>query len=462
MSRSRVLAQVLGLAVAAAGFAVAPQVSAAPAPQVDQLIRPCFGVLTEPNIKDCERRGGRGGKGDGKYAAGAIYVRCSADPARRPITAAIARARTGAVIVVHATDQACVESVRVTKSVWIQSDAGGDRVSGVTLRPADGRPCIEIAPGVRDVKISGLTIDASNAGAASCITATDTDLLIADTAIRYAGEGSAVEVRGGRLRYGLGSSVRARTQKGAIDAEGAIVEIDDALVQASFTGLDVTPGPGVNRIRNLRMRAMNDAFDDATAGPSTGMAIRGSGEGWLKVEDAVVCGFRTGVYADRGAVAAFLGDTKVCRSEVGFVAQGARLRVQDADVGASDTGLLAADGALVELYGNRIYGVARSGVYNDNGARLWSEDNRFYPYGRKCSEFGNELLTSGLMCRSSDELPAFYLAERETGAGRFDNDTRWYGVDTAWKRERARDGFDWSDDWASRPPGRGGRDRSRW
>lgn len=438
----------LSVSIAAAAVLAVPTfASAEPAPRLDPLLRPCFGVLTKPAIKDCDDgryRRYRDGY-DSRYRAGAIHVSCDRYPNGRPIAAALKRVKAGGVIVVHAVDRACTESLYITKSVWIQSDSGGDRISGATLRPGAGLPCVRIAPGVRDVKLSGLTIDASAAGAASCIEASDTDLLITDTRIRYEGEGSAVKATGGRLRFGMGSAIRARTSKGAIETEGAILEIADAAISASFTALDVTPGPGVNQIKGLRVRATNDWSDDATAGQSTGVVVRGGGEGWMRFEDTAICGHRTGLWADRGAAVAFLG-AKVCRAEIGFVSQGAKLRVQGTDIGASDTGIYAIDG-VVELYKSRIYGVSRSSVYTDGGARLAAEENRMYPRDIPCSQIDGRLLKSGVLCRSWDELPEFYMEERQAGKGRFDDDTRYFGVDSSWGGGHERGDFGWSDDW---------------
>lgn len=463
MSRSRMLSQALGLAVAVAavGFAAAPQASAAPAAAVDQLIRPCFGVLTEPNIKDCKRGGRWSGRGHDRYdGAGVVRVRCdAAGPNARPISAAIARAKAGSVIRVYSVDRPCTETVSVTKSVWIQSDAGADRVSGATLRAPKGRPCVEIARGVRDVKISGFSIDAEEAQGADCITAHDTDLLITDTRVRYVGEGSALKVTGGRLRFGMGSSIRARSGAAAVSVEDALLEIDDASVTASFVGVDVVPGPGVNLITGLRLRALNDRFIDATAGPSTGLAVRASSDGWLRVEDSFICGYSTGAFVDPGAAAAFLGG-KVCRSEVGFVNERGRLRVQGVDVGAADTGVLAS-GGVTELFKTHIYGVARAGVYNDNEAKLWSDGNKMYPYGKTCDQLGGGVLTSGLLCGAADELPDFYLAERDPRAGRFDDDGRDFRVDPRRDPRELKSGYGWSDDWGSRGAGKD-RSRDRW
>jgi hypothetical protein len=451
--------------LAAAGLAavlLAPAATSAyPDAKVESQLRPCFGVLIEPNLKDCKRVRDRWSRHDGSGYGGrdVQHVYCDRNPNGAPIAAALKRVRSGGKIVLHARDRACTESVLITKSVWIESDSGGDRLSGVSLRPPAGKACIRVADGVRDVKLSGLTIDAGQAGAAHCIEARDTDLLITDTKIRYDGEGSAIAVERGRLRFGMGSEVRARTNRGAIDSEGAVLEIADASVRASFVGLDLVPGPGANRIQGLRMRALSDWYDQPAAERSTGAVIRGSGEGYVEFRDSAICGYRTGLWADRGAAVAFLGD-KICRAEIGVISEGARIRVQGADIGAGDTGIYAADG-VAELFRNRIYGVTRTAVYTDKDAKLWSEDNYTYPYGRKCDELQGGFLRSGVLCRSWDELPAFYLREREPGAGRFDDDRSYFGVDAGWDGGHAKGDYGWRDDWWSRGAGdrddRGGR-----
>lgn len=435
-----------------AGVLVAPSATTAyPDAKVESVLRPCFGVLTEPDIRDCKRGKSKGDRrGDGGDSS-AVHVWCDKNPSGRPIAAALKRVRPGGKIVIHARDRACEESVEITKSVWLEGDSGAARVSGVSLVAPAGRPCIRIAPGVRDVKISGLTIDGSRSGASSCVEAADTDLLLVNVAVRYEGEGSAVDVKRGRLRMGGDFDVRARSVQAAVKSDGALLDIDGGAVRGTVAGLDVTPGPGVNSVRNLRMRGMEDWFDRVESERSTGVVVRGDGEGVVEFRDTAICGYRTGLWAERGSVVGFFGK-KICRAEIGIVSDGARMRIQGAEIGATDTGIYA-DYGVAELYGNRIYGVTRAAVFTDKQAQVWSEGNQVHPYGRKCSELDGGFLRSGLLCKPYDELPSFYLTERQPSAGRFDDDRAYFNVESSWSGGQDQGGYGFKDDWWRSEPG---------
>jgi hypothetical protein len=408
------------------------------------------------------RSWGYGGYGD-DYGGGLldrIVVDCDGWHGHE-IDRAIHHLRPGGTLILRTHGRACAEPIYITRSVQIVGEAGPDWFEGwgdhaptgfkAVLNAAPGQPCIDVAPGVRQVSIRGLVINAQGAGNAPCIQAHDAELDIRDTVIRYDGEASAIHVEGGLLRL-KNMGIAARTPAPAIVSEGADAGFEDVRIAATQIGLMIEPGPGTTRL--LRVYARSLAGHDGDDGhPTTGLIVRGgSGRGDVSVTDTVLLGFSNGARFDHD-VEGEMRYGRIGWSKVGVLTDG-QFAVKGVTIGASEVGIYARSGETKVLR-NRIHGVKYAAIYADNGAKVWAEANYVYP-GQDCGFFSDQRYNAvGQECRPWTELPDYLRSDRPYEGAFNDGWSEWrydWGYDYRADSWRAGPGYYDEAAWANRPP----------
>ena len=423
------------LALAAGALAAAPASAYPVTAQIDEQIKPNFGILLHPpafrhhyhqGIWYGRRRGwGRGyiesyGRPYGEryedrqpYQPGAssITVDCGdASYGPNPISDAATYVPDGGVVYVRGHGQVCHETIEIDHPVVIAAedvsafsvDPGRARV---VIAPPPGQPCVLVAQGVKQVEIRGLKLSAPEGRDASCVQAWDSQVALVHDDIDYAGDASAIYVSRGQLIL-RESRVDAHTYDAAVTSEGADLDMFQDRIRADTIGLAVTLGPAESRIERVGVLAARSAGEG-----SVGIEIYGerSGGALLKVRDAVICGYRVGVGLERGG-RADIRRSRICRASYGVMSEGANLEIAESAIGGERFGVYVASGDA-KVDHNRIFDLPDpgAGVYAERPAGIVDDTNWLYARSG-CERFRWD---GRRFCRREEELPPFITDERD-------------------------------------------------
>jgi len=439
LSRLMALWAALILGVAAA----APEAAfASPDAKIDQQIRPCFGLLIQPNLshgckvryakpKPCPRgyyrsRSGRcilGGGGGGYGPGGGGYVsreiNCDyAYPGQ--VSDTLARLYDGDTITLTSTNGgACVESLNITQSVTIVvRDYQPAPGRPILVAPAD-QPCIKIAPGVQFVVLEGLGIESRRGGSASCIVGRATEIALKDVSVRYDGDASAFDIGDSRIELSNAVFI-GRTRSAVVKATGTIMASNVEIAATAIGGAFETAGD--SRLRDIRIVRLGDWTGSSRTRNSAGFVISGMNRQQLVTIDGLyVDGFSRGVYIGGGDETTLLRPV-VRDSDWAVTVENANLRLNDGELEAVDVGLYVASGIAYASH-NKIVGVMRSGIYADAGGQIRAVDNRIYARPEGCKALVSGFFDGELTCRPWFEAPELYRTQRDRA--RLDYDTYW-------------------------------------
>jgi hypothetical protein len=425
------------------GFAVAaPELAAAsPDAKIDQQIRPCFGLLIQPNLsqgckvryakpRPCARgyyrsRGrcvlGNGGGGYGPGGGRYVQREINCDYAYPgQVSDTLARLYDGDTITLTSTNGgACVESLNITQSVTIvvrgyQASQGHP----ILVAPAD-QPCIKIAPGVQYVVLEGLSIESRRGGSASCIVGRATEIALKDVSVRYDGDASAFDIGDSRIELS-GAVFIGRTRSAVVKATGTIMASDVEIAATAIGGAFETSGD--SRLRDIRIVRLGDWTGSSRTRNSAGFVISGMNRQQLVTIDGLyVDGFSRGVYIGGGDETTLLRPV-VRDSDWAVSVENANLRLNDGELEAVDVGLYVASG-IAYASNNKVVGVMRSGIYADAGGQVRAVDNRIYARKDGCKALVSGFFDGELTCRPWFEAPELYRTPRDRA--RLDYDTYW-------------------------------------
>ncbi|MDO8295317.1 MAG: hypothetical protein Q7T19_02635 [Caulobacter sp.] len=256
----------------------------------------------------------------------------------------------------------------VGEAASVFDDSPGQRA---TIIPADGSSCVKIAPGVDGVELRDLILSTDKGGRAPCVEAWDSKVALVRTTVRYWGDTAAVFASGGELRL-IESFIDARTWDAAVVSDGAVLKMTRTRVLAEEAGVDVTPGVGDSIIEQSGIMGR-----DAALPAGNGILVRGqrSGSGALKVNNAVVCGWRNGLHLDRGSIVE-VNRSRFCRTTVGVVTDG-DLTLTESAIGSREVGLYAATGKAT-VKRNRFHGWGSRPIWIEQGVVFDFEPNYAY------------------------------------------------------------------------------------
>ena len=423
------------------GFAVAaPELAAAsPDAKIDQQIRPCFGLLIQPNLsngckvryakpKPCPRGyyrsrgrcvvgGGYGyGNGYGRYVP--REINCDyAYPGQ--VSDTLARLYDGDTLTLTSTGGACVDSLNITRSVTIVVRNYTPGISRPILSAPPDQPCIKIASGVQYVVLEGLGIESTRGGSASCIVGRATEIGLKDVTIRYDGDASAFDVGDSRIELSNAVFI-GRTRSAVVKATGTILASDVEIAATAIGGAFETSGD--SRLKDIRIVRLGDWTGSSRTRNSAGFVISGMNRQQLVTIDGLyVDGFSRGVYIGGG------GETTLLRpvvrdSDWAVSVENANLRINEGELEAVDVGLYVASG-VAYASNNKIVGVMRSGIYADAGGQIRAVDNRIYARQDGCKALVSGFFDGELTCRPWFEAPELYRTPRDRA--RLDFETYW-------------------------------------
>jgi hypothetical protein len=428
-------ALILGVAAAAPGVAVA-----SPDAKIDQQIRPCFGLLIQPNLshgckvryakpRPCARgyyrsRGrclpAGGGYGPG-YGGGDAPREINCDYAYPgQVSEAVARLYDGDTLTLTSTNGgACVDSLNITQSITIVVRNYSPGLNSPILVAPAGQPCLRIQPGVQYVVLEGLGIEASRAGSAACITGRATEIALKNVTIRYDGDASAFDVGDSRIELS-GVVFIGRTRSAVVKATGTIMAQDVEIAATALGGAFETSGD--SRLRDVRIVRLGDWTGSSRTRNSAGFVLSGMNRQQLVTIDGLyVDGFSRGVYIGGGDETTLIRPV-VRDSDWALTVENANLRVNEGELEATDVGLYVASGVAFAA-NNKIVGVMRSGIYADAGGQVRAVDNRIYARPEGCKALVSGFFDGELTCRPWFEAPELYRTQRDRA--RLDYDTYW-------------------------------------
>ncbi len=452
-SLSRLLALwaalIFGFAIAAPEFA-----AASPDAKIDQQIRPCFGLLLQPNlshgctVRYAKPRCARGyyrvrgrcvvarygynygdgygyssgyGYGSGSYGYGYVSREINCDYAYPgQVSATIARLYDGDTLTLTSTNGgACVESLNITKSINIVVRNYSPSLARPILIAPPDQPCIRIASGVQYVVLQGLGIEASRAGSASCITGRATEVALQNVTIRYDGDASAFDVGDSRIELS-GVAFIGRTRSAVVKATGTIMASDVEIAATAIGGAFETSGD--SRLKDVRIVRLGDWTGSSRTRNSAGFVLSGMDRQQLVSLDGLyVDGFSRGIYIGGGDETVLLRPV-VRDSDWAVTVENANLRINEGELEAADVGLYVASG-IAYAGNNKIVGVMRSGIYADAGGQVRAVDNRIYARPEGCKALVSGFFDGELTCRPWFEAPELYRTPRDRA--RLDYDTYW-------------------------------------
>jgi hypothetical protein len=415
-----------GLAASLA-LSAAPEVAVAGSPdaRIDQQIRPCFGLLLEPNlstgcrVKHYRKPKPRYGTGSG-YGRGGRYrtwVDCDqAYPGE--VSDVLDKLYDGDTLTLRSRHGgACIDSLNITRSVTIVVDGYTPSRGGPILAAPVDQPCIRIAPGVGYVVIEGLGIDALRAGSASCITGRATELALKNVVIRYDGDGSALDLSDSRLEVANATFI-GRTRQAVVKATGTIMA-DNVEVAATAIGAAFEAGDD-SRLRDIRVIRLGDWTGSSRSRSSAGFVLAGMNRSQLvQIDGLYVDGFSRGVYVGGGDETTLLRPV-VRDSDWAVVVENADVRVMEGKLEATDVGVYAGSGT-VYASDNAIAGVMRAGLFADSGAQVRARDNRVYAKPGGCAALITGYFDGKLTCQSWFEGPELFRTPRDRSRQDFDS-----------------------------------------
>jgi hypothetical protein len=431
------LASLSLVALAAAAVGAAQPAKAFPDARIESQLRPNFGLLVRPPLHAhgyYRPWGGHypgwwrpyappppGGPFPPGFGRDVAYVDCAMVPGPNAVNAALRFLRPGGTLILKAGGAACLDNVIIDKPVTIQSDSGrpfrsmpmqhegydpdqrfegrdaphwaydpDDMVSTPpTFKSQPGGPCmvIEVQPGLQGpVILRDLVIQATEAGREACIYARNSDVRIERSVIRYAGDGAAIYVEGGKLTLRDDVRVDANTYQQAIYAENATLDAEDTTITRAFIGVQIIPaGREESRLTHVRFRFMKPGASATFDAPNIGVVVPGSRfAGRLRIDETKICGYQTGLWV-QGANDVEVTRSHICRSTKGVIAAGGNTVLNRNSIGANIYGVQIGAGH-VTLADNAIYGARVRDVYLEPGAPLPNGGgNFFYSSSEFCS-----------------------------------------------------------------------------
>lgn len=373
----------------------------------------------------------QGGYGQPGYGQGGYYyqrnlpsltVDCD-DPrvGPTPISDALQRVVDGGVVYVKA-GSVCKETINVTHPAVIagagaSAFATSTDTAAASIQPQGGMPCVRVAPGVHGVELRDLDLSVKAGSRTACIEAWDSDVALVRTQVTYWGDSSAVYVNGGKLIV-RDSNIDGHTWDATVVGEGAVFDIARTRITGEAAGVDITPGTGESKLEQVGIlaRGVNDPGD-------VGILVRGlrSGSGTLSVRNTVICGWRSGVHAERGSNIT-MTRSKVCRAVRGVVSDNGDISVSESVIGGSDTGFVIGGGRASIIH-NRIYDFQREAIYVEPGSNVDIQFNWVYSAidcWRRSWDPGQYCLNARAMPAALRDESAYGIKSRDWEADGYD------------------------------------------
>jgi hypothetical protein len=228
-----------------------------------------------------------------------------------------------------------------------------------------------------------LHLSATNGGDSSCIEATEANLFIESTLVRYDGNGSAIKSSGGRFEMSHKTYIAAKTAQPALSLNRVQANIEDSLIASTLHGLSANL-EGDSYIGYVTMLQLADwyGFERGEGGMGANININTNGS-ILRLTGLDVAYFANG-FQMAGYGEVLLSSSRVMQSTHGVVSDLNRLRVLDSDIYSQEIGINVRQGEAF-VGGSRLYDIHTAAMLATNGAKLRAKDNRVYPSKDGCA-----------------------------------------------------------------------------
>lgn len=395
---------------------------AAPDAQIDQEIRPCFGALIRLQ-RDAARCGGERPQRPAwrPSGGGSLDIDCDrAYPGQ--IQDAIYRAWPGATVTLRSRYRPCVESITIDRPIRILAVDFSPAPNRPILVAQPGQPCIKIEAGVPWVLLRGLMIESLEAGKASCVLGSATQLRLEGSIVRYDGEGSAIDVTGSMVEI-ADSTIIVRSRQPAVRLSGRM-DIADVDIAATASGMALETD-GDSRLSRVAVIRLGDWTGTGRVKSSVGLALAGlNRQQLIQLDDVTVDGFSRGIFVGGGNEVA-LNRPIVRDSDWAVLLENTNLNVLDGKLQAGDVGLYAASGVM-NAGNNKISGVMRAGIFAEKGAEVRARDNEVA--SKACGALKTGYFTGALTCKSWFDQPELFRSTADKARVNFN---RFWSVKTA-------------------------------
>ncbi len=383
----------LGVAAAVLGL-VTSLVSASPAAadpytgnnaaRTNAYIKPCFGMLLDAQLRTCGvqrhfRESGYlyGYHGYGRYDA---TVDCDRAP-RGYVEDVVQRIRPGGVLYLKARNRSCIATLDVKRSLTIVGQGYGPHAIPVLVAP-DGQPCIRVAPTAEHVIVKDAYISSPRGEQSACIEASNTELTLQNSQIRYQGENAAVHLAGGRLNLTDSTHLIAKTRSVALAINNAVLFAENSEIATTAGGIYAVLD-GDSQIQGVSIQQLADWRGFQRGEGATGLEIKlDSANSILSMSDLKVNYFAQGIDID-GAGEALLSHSFITESDHAITASLNRIRIIENTILAKEIGIDVESGTAF-VGTNRIAKVRTAGILSSAQGEIRAVDNDVDPAGDGC------------------------------------------------------------------------------
>lgn len=384
-----------GLGMVAAMTAVVSLASAVPSAMADSYydgnnaarlsgyMKPCFGMLLDAQLRTCGARPyHRGGYRYGYHGRGQGDATIDCDRANPGYVEEVAgRIRSGGVLYLKAKNRSCVATLDIRRSITIVGQGYGPQQIPVLVAPA-GESAIRISSSADRVTLKDMYISAPRSEGSAGIEASNTELTIQNSEIRYQGDNAAVHLSGGRLNLTENSHLIAKTRSVALAVNHASLFAENSEIATTSGGIYAVLD-GDSQIQGVSIQQLADWHGFERGEGATGVEIKlDSGGSILSMNDIKVLYFAEGISLE-GAGEALLSHSLVARSDHGIVLGLNRARIIENTVIANEIGIDIQDGTAY-VGRNQIANVHTAGLLASSTGEIRAVDNQIDPNGEGC------------------------------------------------------------------------------
>ncbi len=351
------------------------------AARVNSTIRPCFGMLLEPEMRSCGYR--HDGPRYGYYGPSGRYdATVDCDRAHPGYVEEVVRhIRDGGVLYLHAHERSCQVSLTLSRSITIVGQGyGPDQIPAIVA--PDGQPCITVAPTATHVVLKNVYMSSPRGEQSSCVTAADSEVTIQGSEIRYQGEKPAVLIAGGRLNLIEASHVIAKTRGAAIDVSKAQLLAEDSEIATTVSGIKATL-TGDSQIQGVSIQQLSDwhGFDRGENGVGVDIKLD-SVDTVVNMSDLTIAFFPDAVVLD-GPGEGLLAHSLLFHTDHGVTTWLDKSRIVENTIIADEIGINVR-GGTVYAGRNDIANVHTAGLLASDSGRIRAVDNRIDPMMNQC------------------------------------------------------------------------------
>lgn len=352
-------------------------------------MKPCFGMLLDAQLRTCGPRYHKGTQRYGYHGQGQADASIDCDRAQpRYVEEVVGRIRSGGVLYLKAKNRSCVATLDIKKSITIVGQGYGPNQIPVLVAPP-GESAIRISSSADQVILKDMYISAPRSQGMAAIEASNTELTLQNTQIRYQGDNAAVHLSGGRLNMLDNSHLIAKTRSVALAVNNVALFMENSQIATTAGGIYAVL-TGDSQIQTVSIQQLSDWRGFGRGEGATGVEVRlDSGGSILSMNDMKVLYFSQGISIE-GAGEALLSHTLIARADHGVVLGLNRARIIENTIIASEIGVDVQDGTAY-IGRNQIANIRTAGILASASGEIRAVDNQIDPNGEPCQtlKWGN-------------------------------------------------------------------------